>query len=107
TQRNLALLLLPGTSMRARQALQAAIDYEEAATALVNAFRRFLAYTVQQHGSVIKASSAVETPELADLAPRIGELVQRAMDAVAKLDNAGLSNETAQGFRLFARRLTS
>lgn len=106
TQRDLALQLLPRTSMPTRNALQAAIDYEEAATALDNTFRRFLAHTTQQHCSVIASSDALQTPGLAQWAPRIGELVQRAIASVEKLDDVKLSNATSLGFRLFARRLT-
>ena len=106
TQRDLAQQLLQGASKLTRRALQAAIDYEEAATALDNTFRRFLAYTSQQHASVINPSDAMQTPGLAELAPRIGDLVQQAIASVDKLDDVGLSNETVQGFRLFASRLT-
>jgi hypothetical protein len=45
TQRDLAQSLAARASTSTRQALQAAIDYEEAATALDNTFRRFLAQT--------------------------------------------------------------
>lgn len=107
TQRALALRLLPGSSKPARRALQAAVDYEDAATALDNTFRRFLAFTTQQHGSVISRSIAEGTPGLRELAPRIGDLVQRAIDSVAGLeDEVGLSNETVHGLRLFDRSLT-
>lgn len=106
TQRDLALQLLPGSSTLTREALQAAIDYEDAATALDNTFRRFLAFTTQQHGSVIAPANALQTPELAELAPRMGDLVQRAIASVANLNDVGLSNDTVNAFRLFANRLT-
>lgn len=106
TQRELALHLLKGTSALTRRALQAAFDYEEAATALDNTFLRFLSYTVQQHGSLINPSAALQTPGLAELAPRIGDLVQRAIASVAALNDVGLSTVTASGFRLFVRKHT-
>lgn len=106
TQRDLAFHLLPKLSPLARRALQAAIDYEDAATALDNAFRRFLAYTTQQHGSMISQADALQTPRLADLAPRVGDLVRRAIDSVAELNVDGLSNDIVYGFRLFTDQLT-
>ncbi|WP_292931395.1 hypothetical protein [Noviherbaspirillum sp.] len=105
-QRDLALQLLERTSTRTRRALQAAIDYEDAATAIDNTFRRFLAYTTQQHGSVINPTDALQTPGLAELAPRIGGLAQRAKDSVAELDDVGLHNEALHAFQHFTRQLT-
>ena len=107
TQRELALQLLARSSPQTQRALQAAIDYEEAATALDNTFRRFLAHTTQQHGSVISRANALQTEGLAELAPRIGDLVQKAIDSTAHLGDVGLSNEVVDGFRLFANRLTA
>ena len=105
SQRELALQLKRGASHRTRSALRAAIDYEEAATALDYAFRRFLAYTTQQAGSVIRPTDALNTPRLADLAPRIGELVNRAITSIDELSDVALSHDTAFGFKLFASRL--
>ncbi|MFV3378827.1 hypothetical protein ACNE9Y_32475, partial [Pseudomonas sp. NY11226] len=85
TQRDLAQCLLPSSSTQTRRALHAAIAYEDAATSLDYAFRRFLAYTQQQHGSMISAVVALGTPQLAELAPRIGDLAQRAIDAVSEV----------------------
>jgi hypothetical protein len=101
SQRDLARQLLPGSSAPTRRALRAAIDFEDAATALDNSFRRFLAYTVQQHGAVITPERALETPGMAALAPRIGGLVRRAIDSVAALDDDALAHETELGFGLF------
>jgi hypothetical protein len=105
TQRELAQRLLPGCSGSTRAALRAAIDYENAATLLDNAFRRFLAHTTQQHGAVIGRTDALRTPQLVDAAPRIGDLVQRALDSVAMISNE-LAHDTASNLRLFASRLT-
>lgn len=105
TQRELALQLLPGATTKTRQAIQAAIDYEEAATALDYSFRRFLAYTTQQHGSLINPSKVLETPSLVEMAPRICDLVNRAIDSVTALDDIGLRNETLHGLRLFTTKL--
>lgn len=104
-QRELALTLLVGVTLQTRQAIQAAIDYEEAATALHNSFRRFLAYTTQQHGSLLNPSRILEIQELVELAPRISELVNRAIRSVAALDDTDLSNETAHGLRRFSEKL--
>ncbi len=41
------------------------------------------------------------------LALSIADLVQRAIDSVAKLDDVGLDNDTTHGLRLFAHRLTA
>ncbi len=105
-QRELALQLLPGCSVLTRRALQAAIDYEEAATALDNVWRRFITYTVQQQGAVISPSEALRTPGLTELAPRIEGLTKRAMESVAELGDVGLAHEAAIAFRLFTRLLT-
>lgn len=101
-QRVLAKRLLPGTSAETRRALQASIDYEEAVTALDNTFRRFLAHTAGQHGCLIKPADALRTTGLAELAPNIDGLVQKAMDSVSELGNPVLSNEVQQTLRLFA-----
>lgn len=106
TQRDLAWQLLVGASKPTRKALEAAIDYEEVATALDNTFRRFLAYTVQQHGSIVSPSDALQTPGLAELAPRIGDLAQRAVGSIDELDDAGLSTDTRNALRLFDRKQT-
>lgn len=105
SQRELATHLLHGVSPLTKQALQAAIDYENAATALDNAFRRFLNFTTQQHGAVITQAQAFQTPQLADLSPRIGDLVKRAIASVSQLGN-GLAHDTATNFRLFDGRFT-
>jgi hypothetical protein len=101
TQRDLALQLLPGASPSTRRALRAAIDFEDAATPLDNSFRRFLAYTVQQHGAVIAPDRVLETPGIGTLAPRIGGLVRRAIDSVAAVDDDALAHETEHSFGLF------
>lgn len=101
SQRRLAQLLMHGASALSRRAIQASIDYEEAATALDNTFRRFLAHTTEQHGCVIKPAIALQTQGLAELAPRIDCLVQRAVDSVAELGDPVLSDEVQQGFRRF------
>lgn len=106
TQQDLAAQLLVGTSTLTRQTLQAAIDYENAATALDNTFRRFLSYTVQQHGSVIRRSEALHTPGLADLAPKIEDLVKQAIASIAKLEDEHLFQEAAHGLQHFTHLLT-
>lgn len=106
SQRDLALQLKLKVSKSARVALRAAIDYEDAATALDNTFRRFLAWTAKQHGCVITPSDALKTPGLAELAPRIGDLVQRASASVAELDDEGLCDDAQRAFSRFAGPLT-
>ena len=107
TQRELALQLVAHASAPTRKALQASIDFEEMATALDNTFRRFLAHTTQQHGSVISRPNAVHTPGVVELVPRMSDLVRRAVDSVAELDDENLTYETANAGRLFARQLSS
>ncbi|WP_199542029.1 hypothetical protein [Paraburkholderia kururiensis] len=106
TQRDLAGYLMPGATTATLQALQASFAYEEAATALDYAFRRFLAFTTQQHGCMIDPSHALQTPGFEETATRINDLVQRAIASVAELDDDGLSSETAHALRLFERRMT-
>ncbi len=107
TQRDLAQSLLPKASTPTRQALQAAIDYEEAATALDNTFRRFLVHTVQQHGAVITPAQALVTPGLAALAPKIGGLVRKAIDSVATLGDDTLAHDAEHGFGAFQDKLSA
>ena len=107
TQRDLTLRLLSGTSKQTQKALQAAFDYEEAATALDNTFRHFLHHTTRQHGSVISRPDALQTPGLVKLAPRIGGLVQKAIGSVAELGDEALSADTARELQLFARNFKS
>ena len=106
TQRDLAMHLLKGANPSTGRALQAAIDYEDAATALDYAFRRFLAYAVQHSGSVVNKSQAQQTPGLEELAPRIGDLVERAKTSVDELGDGDLSNATERAFRLFSGRFS-
>lgn len=107
SQRDLAIHLLQGASKPTCLALQAAIDYEDAATALDNCFRRFLAHTTGRHGSVISRADALMTPGLSDLAGRIGDLSKRAIDSVAELGDDGLSLETVSAFSPFASTFTA
>lgn len=107
TQRDLTQSLLAKASTPTRRALQAAIDYEEAATALDNTFRRFLAHTVQQHGAVITPAQVLDTPGLAALAPKIGGLVRKAIDSVAKLGDDALTHDAEHGFVAFQDKLSA
>jgi len=107
TQRDLARWLLAKASKPTQQALRAAIDYEEAATALDNTFRRILAHTVQQHGSVITPAQALATPGLAALAPKMGGLVRQAVDSVAALGDEALAHEMEHGLALFQGELSA
>jgi hypothetical protein len=101
------LSLLRGTSTPTRHALKAAIAYEDAATPLDNCFRRFLAHATGQHGSVISPADALTTPGLADLAPKIGDLANRAIDAVGELGDASLSLEALNSLSPFASTFTA
>lgn len=102
SQRELAKALLPGASPSASRALRASIDYEDAATALDNVFRRFLAHASQQHGAQISASLALESPGLAELAPKIRALVSKALESAERVDPA-LREEMQHGLELFDR----
>lgn len=106
TQGDLAQWLLAKASKPTQQALRAAIDYEEAATALDRTFRRFLAHTVQQHDSVITPAQALATPGLAALTPKMGGLVRKAVDSVAALDDEALAHETEHGLGSFQGELS-
>lgn len=103
TQRDMVLHLMERAKGQTLRTLVAAFDYEEAATALDYAFRRFLAFTTQQHGCMIDPVLAAQTQGFAETAPKIGELVQRAIQSVDALDDAGLSNDTRRAFREFER----
>lgn len=100
-QKVLAQQLVKGASMPTKRALQAAIDYEDAATALDLAFRRFLAYTVSR-GRVISKLEARLTPGLKELAPKIGDLVKRAKASVDQIGDTELSNQTERAFQFFS-----
>jgi hypothetical protein len=105
-QRALATALLAKTGQPTRRALRAAIDYENAATALDNAFRRFLVHAAQQHHAVIGPIDALQTPRLTTVAPHIGDRVQRAIGSIAQLDDA-LAHDTAESLKLFMSNLSS
>lgn len=107
SQRDLARLLMKGVSSPTKRALQAAFDYEEAATSLDNCFRKFLAFTTGQQGSVISPTYALKTPGLESLAGKIGDLAQRAIDSTAMLGDDGLSSDTMKALSPFTRQLTS
>lgn len=102
SQRELASRLMSGVSRPTFCALQAAFAYEEAATALDNCFRRFLAHTTNQHGSVISPVDALNTPGLEDLAGKIGVLAQCAINSVAELGDDSLSLDTVNVLSPFA-----
>ncbi|AIS96924.1 hypothetical protein [Burkholderia thailandensis] len=105
-QRDLALQLHKKASPMTRRALSAAIDYENAATALDNTFRRFLAHTTQQHGSVTSSANALQTPGLAELAPKIGNLVKQAIASMSELDEVELGKQAALVLERFAAPFT-
>jgi hypothetical protein len=102
----LATQLLRGASLPTKRALQAAIDYENAATPLVNVFRSFLRYTTQQDGAVITWAQALQTPQLAGLSQRIGDLVRQTVASSSHVSNE-LAHEIATNFKLFEGRLTA
>lgn len=107
SQRDLTSRLMKGVSPPTHRALQAAFAYEEAATALDNCFRRFLAHATNQHGSVISAIDSLKTPGQADLAGRIGVLAQCAINAVGELGNDSLSIDTVNVLSSFASKFTA
>lgn len=107
SQRDLASRLMKRVSQPTRRALQAAFDYEEAATALDNCFRRFLAHATNQLGSIINPADALHTPGLGDLAGKIGDLAQHAIDSVAELGDDNLSLNTVNILSPFASKFTS
>lgn len=110
SQRDLAQQLLqraPSLGASTARALRAGFDYEEAATAIDNVFRRFLAFTTQQHGSAIDPTTALRTPGLAELAASIGDRVKRAIDAVADLGDNGLTQDVAYGLERFVDIFTA
>ncbi|MDP9896782.1 hypothetical protein J2W32_005968 [Variovorax boronicumulans] len=106
-QRAIALELLASAAGATRVALQAVIDYEEAASALDRIFRRFLAFACNHHGAIVSPGEALGTPSLAQVAEEIGTLAQRAVDSVAQLGDAQLASDTADAFRLFAGPLST
>lgn len=106
SQRGMAQHLLSGASEMTKRALQATIDYEEAASMLHVTFQNFLSYTGQQHGSIISRSEASNTPGLKECSKQIGGLVSKAIDSVAELGDSNLSDETSNGFQLFKRNFT-
>lgn len=85
SQMEIALALLPQVSLGTKCALAAAIEYENCATAIDHAFRRLLAYATSL-GGVFSFEQATSTPELVSLAPKLGTLTKRAIEAAADLD---------------------
>lgn len=107
SQRDLTSWLMAGASSPTCCALQAAFDYEEAATALDNCFRRFLAHATNQHGSVISYDDALKAPRLGDIACKIGDLARRAIQSVNGLGDDGLSIEARNVLSPFESRFSS
>lgn len=84
-------------------ALEAAIAFEHCATAIDYAFRRLLAYGASI-GRAFRVDQGTETPQLATLAPQLGDLTRRAIDAVAALDES-IAHKVADGFTHFDRAM--
>lgn len=99
TQREVALSLLPRSRGATRDALNAAIEFETAATAIDNTFRRMLAYAVSL-GGVFTVAQGAATLRLSDLAAQLGGLTSSAVEAVACLDG-GLAHEVVDCLREF------
>ena len=105
-QRDLAYQLLPRMSVLTKRALQAAIDFENAATAIDNAFRCFIYFT-SQHGWICKPGDVLQIPRLAELAPKIEGLVKRAEDSVNEIGDGSLSDAVDRCFRRFGSAHTA
>ncbi|WP_432830653.1 hypothetical protein [Dactylosporangium sp. CA-092794] len=99
TQREIALSLLSRSRGAAHDALHAAVEFETAATAIDNTFRRLLAYAVSL-GGAFTIAQGMATPRLSDLAARLGDLTRSAVEAVARLDE-GLAHEAVDCLREF------
>ncbi|CCH78211.1 hypothetical protein BN12_2620026 [Nostocoides japonicum T1-X7] len=87
TQRDLASVLLrhaAGSTTRA--ALRSATAYESCVTAIEYAFRRILQHGSSLQGGVFSVDQAAATPGIAELAPHVGNLVRRAVEATTELD---------------------
>jgi hypothetical protein len=99
TQREVALSLLPHSTGATRDALNAAIEFETAATAIDHTFRRMLAHAVSLEGAFTVAQGAA-TAGLSGIAARLGDLTASAFSAVARLDEA-LAHEVVDCLREF------
>lgn len=77
----LAVRATPAT----RRALEAAIAFENCATALDHAFRRLLAYGMSL-GGAFSVVQGTKTPHLGDLALRLPTLAKRAIDYIDAFD---------------------
>jgi len=99
TQLDIARILLARSRGATRDALHAAIEFENCATAIDNTFRRMLAYGTS-FGGAFTVTQGAATPRLAELATRLGGLTRSAIDAVARLDEA-LAHETVDCMRNF------
>lgn len=105
TQQELAVSLLEAArSEDTRVALRAAIAYETCATSIEYAFRRLLQYGTAL-GDRFSPTQGKDVQEIAELAPRLGDLVSRAVDATAELE-AGLGIDAGFVFSDFAQILT-
>lgn len=105
SQFSIASVLASAASPPTKRALDAAIEFENCATAIEYAFRRLLGYATSL-GGVFSIEQATSAPQLSALAPRIGALVSRAVDAVAELDDA-LAHEVVACFVHFDRALAA
>lgn len=104
SQLDVARGLIARASPVTRTALEAAIAFESCATAIDYAFRRLLAYGASI-GRVFSVAQGVETPQLSALAPKLRDLTQHAIDAVAALDDS-LAHKVTDGFSRFDRAMT-
>ncbi|MGV9747782.1 hypothetical protein ACWDTG_23175 [Rhodococcus zopfii] len=86
TQQQIAGALAAQVTPRTRQVLKVAIDFENCSTGIEYAFRRLLAYGTSL-GGTFSIEQGATTPGLADLAPHLGDLVKRAVDSAARLDD--------------------
>jgi len=105
SQLEIARDLCAAASPITKTALRAAIDFEAAATAIEYAFRRLLAYATSLGGD-FSIEQAAATPNLSDVAPRLGTLTKQATDSVAALDES-LAHEVAHCFDFFDRAMSA
>lgn len=91
-------LLVQVRGLQTRAALNAAIAYEDCATSIEYAFRRLLQHGAALPGGVFSVDQGAAAPGVDELAPRVSDLVRRAVDAVGELDDGlGIDASIALG----------
>lgn len=107
TQRELAVdLVKRATGAETRAALRCALAYEACTTPIEYAFRRLLQHGASLQGGTFSIDQGAATPGIAELATQTRDLVRRAIDTAAELDE-GLALDAELALGVFDQTFTA